>query len=69
LGNKSIEMAYSLQDSATNHELATGSAVLVTFDYRAQKTIPIPGNWRKAIIEFENLQLPTGKTYDNTPKN
>ena len=69
LGNKSIEMAYSLQDTANDLELATGSAVLVTFDYNAQKTIPIPGNWRKAIIEFENLHLSTGKTHDNSPKN
>lgn len=56
LGNKSIEMAYSLQDSTGSQEMATGSAVLVAFDYHAQKTIPIPDDWRKNILEFENLQ-------------
>jgi acyl-CoA thioester hydrolase len=60
LGNKSIEMVYSLQDSTTSLELATGSAVLVTYDYHAQKTIPIPDRWRKTIREFENLQSSTG---------
>jgi acyl-CoA thioester hydrolase len=60
LGNKSFEMAYSLQDSTSEQELATGSATLVTFDYDAQTTIPIPDNWRAAIIEFENFQSTTG---------
>jgi acyl-CoA thioester hydrolase len=57
LGDKSFDMAYSLQDSTGGHELATGRATLVTFDYKAQKTISIPGEWRKAIIDFENLEL------------
>ncbi len=57
LGNKSIEMIYSLQDSTSLEELATGFAVLVTYDYHAQKTIPIPDNCRKTISEFENLQF------------
>jgi len=61
LGNKSFEMVYSLQDAARGQELATGSAILVTFDYHAQQSIPIPENWRKAIIEFENHNLQTGK--------
>ena len=56
LGVKSFDMAYSLQDSAGGQELATCSAVLVTFDYHTQKTIPIPVEWRKAILEFEDLQ-------------
>lgn len=56
LGDKSFEMAYSLQDATGGHALATGRATLVTFDYSAHKTISIPDEWRKAIIDFENLE-------------
>jgi acyl-CoA thioester hydrolase len=55
LGNKSFDMVYSLQDTANGKEIATGSAVLVTYDYRTQTTIPIPDHWRKSITEFEGL--------------
>jgi acyl-CoA thioester hydrolase len=58
LGNKSMEMAYSLQEATSDLEFAAGSAILVAFDYHANKSIPIPENWRKTIIEFENLQPP-----------
>jgi acyl-CoA thioester hydrolase len=55
LGNKSMTMEYRMFDAATNTELATGSTVLVTFDYRGQKTIPIPDVWREKISAFEHL--------------
>jgi acyl-CoA thioesterase FadM len=35
--------------------LASGSTVLVAYDYRAERTIPIPDDWRQAIASFENL--------------
>jgi len=46
---------YTLMDAATNKELATGSAVLVGYDYRTNETIPIPEEWREKITVFENL--------------
>jgi acyl-CoA thioester hydrolase len=55
LGNKSMTMEYQMSDAATNTVLATGSTVFVTFDYRAEKTIPIPENWREKISKFEEL--------------
>ena len=61
LGNKSFEMAYSLQETISGQELATGSAILVAFDYHAQQSIPIPEKWRKAMLTFENGNLQTGK--------
>ncbi len=53
LGNKSIRMEYRLFEPATDTELATGSCVLVTYDYRTQQTIPIPEVWREKISAFE----------------
>ncbi|MDP3186816.1 MAG: thioesterase family protein [Anaerolineales bacterium] len=55
LGNKSMTAEYTLMDAASNKELATGSAVLVGYDYRTSETIPIPEEWREKIAVFENL--------------
>ncbi len=57
LGNKSLDMEYSLQDSDTGREMANGSSVLVAYDYRSQQTIPIPDDWRLKIATFEGLEL------------
>lgn len=55
LGNKSMSVEYRMFDGATGSQLASGSTVLVTFDYHSQVTIPIPENWRKQISAFEGL--------------
>ncbi|NOY99147.1 MAG: acyl-CoA thioesterase, partial [Chloroflexi bacterium] len=57
LGNKSMDMAYRMIDAATDAELAAGSTVLVTYDYRTEKTIPIPDDWRQKIARFEGLKV------------
>jgi acyl-CoA thioester hydrolase len=59
IGNKSMEMHYSLQDTANGKELAHGSTVLVTYDYRQDKSIPVPTAWRETILRFEGLSLKT----------
>lgn len=55
LGNKSLDMEYRLEDQDTGAELASGSTVLVAYDYRTGRTISIPENWRRTIAAFENL--------------
>lgn len=55
LGNKSLTMEYCLQEVESGQELALGSTVLVTYDYRQTITIPIPDGWRAAIQEFEGF--------------
>lgn len=55
LGNKSLTMEYNLENLETGEELASGATVLVTYDYRAGATIPIPAAWRAAIAAFESL--------------
>jgi acyl-CoA thioester hydrolase len=57
LGNKSLTMQYLLEDAATGQELATGSTVLVTYDYRSGETISLPDAWRTTIAGFEGLNL------------
>jgi len=56
LGNKSLNMEYRMFDGVTGNDLATGSTVLVTFDYRKQVTISIPDVWREQISAFEGLE-------------
>ena len=55
LGGKSFDMDYSLQDAATGQEFATGSAVLVAYDYRTRETVLIPQDWREIITQFEGI--------------
>jgi acyl-CoA thioester hydrolase len=58
LGNKSIEMVYSLRNPQTRQEYASGSTVLVAYDYHSRLTIPIPDNWRTVIQDYEGLGNP-----------
>ncbi len=55
LGNKSFPMQYRLEDAESGALLATGESIQVCFDYRHQRTIPIPPTWRQAIAAFEGL--------------
>ncbi len=55
IGNKSMIVKQVVVDAKTGVEMAKGEVVMVTFDYRAKKTIPVPDKWRKKISEFENI--------------
>ncbi len=55
LGNKSMTSEYRIIDGATGEELATGSSVLVAYNYHTGETMPIPQAWRELIMEFEGL--------------
>lgn len=65
LGNKSFSMEYSLEDTGTGQELATGSTVLVAFDYLSGQTIPIPPAWREIITAFEGPALSDGSSAEH----
>jgi len=57
LGNKSMTWEQNIVDADTDKELAKGEVVMVTYDYRAEKTISIPQEWREKIVVFEKLSL------------
>ena len=57
LGNKSMTWAQNIVDAKTGNKLATGEVVMVTYNYREERTIPIPDDWRRKIIEFEGLNV------------
>ena len=56
-GTKSMTWEQNVVDTNTGKELAKGEVILVTYDYKGEKTIPIPQEWRQKIIEFEGLTL------------
>ena len=55
LGTKSMTWAQNIVDVKTGKELATGEVVLVTYDYKEEKTINIPHEWREKVTRFEAL--------------
>jgi acyl-CoA thioester hydrolase len=57
LGNKSMTWEQNVVDVESGKELARGEVVVVAYDYRQEKTIPIPNEWREKITEFEGLQV------------
>ncbi len=57
LGNKSMTWEQNIIDMETGRELASGEVVMVTYDYRTEKTISIPHEWRDKISEFEGLKI------------
>ena len=55
IGNKSLTMEQWVIDCETGEALAEGTVILVTFDYREHRTIPVPDEWREKITSFEGL--------------
>ncbi len=55
LGNKSMKVEQAIFQPTTGDRLASGQVVLVAFDYRLNKTIPLPENMRQRIAQFENI--------------
>jgi acyl-CoA thioester hydrolase len=57
MGNKSMTWEQNIVDTEFGRELAKGEVVVVAYDYKKEKTIPIPQEWREKIIQFEGLKV------------
>jgi acyl-CoA thioester hydrolase len=55
LGNKSMDSEYCLEDARDASLFATGTSVLVAYDYHNRRSVPIPEEWRQAIRQFEGM--------------
>ena len=53
IGNKSFILVQRIVETATNKVKCFCKTVMVGFDFKTQATIPISGEWRKAISEYE----------------
>jgi acyl-CoA thioester hydrolase len=65
IGNKSFDMEYRLVkiDDGKEILLADGITVMVAFDYGSKLSIPIPDEWKKVMVNYEE-ELETGKQPD-----
>ena len=57
LGNKSMTWEQKIVDVESDKEIAKGEVIMVTYDYRAEKTILIPQEWREKISTFERISV------------
>ena len=55
LGNKSMTSEYRLEDARDASIFATGSSVLVAYDYHSNRSVAIPDEWRLAIRQYEGM--------------
>ena len=55
LGHKSLDSEYCIEDTRDAGVLATATSVLVAYDYRKNRSVPIPEAWRKAMMLFEGM--------------
>lgn len=62
LGESSIPIEYELR---TNGETAaTGSVVLLSYDRENREPVPIPDQWRSAIVKYEGHKKGHGQPVD-----
>ena len=52
-GSKSFRMEYQLLNAATRKRVAEGYTVQVMYDYERGVTIPVPEEFKKKVLEFE----------------
>lgn len=57
LGNKSMTWEQNIVDADAGRALAKGEVVVVAYDYKEEKTISIPDEWRERISAFESLEV------------
>jgi acyl-CoA thioester hydrolase len=55
IGNKSMTVEQCVMEAGSGRIMASGTVILVSFDYGEMKTIPVPENWRKAVSKFEGF--------------
>lgn len=55
IGNKSMTSEYRLEGARDDSIFATGTSVLVAYDYHLKHSVAIPEEWRKTIMQFEGL--------------
>ena len=53
IGNKSLTMEHQLVEEFSGEVLSTCTVVLVCFDFKTQKSIPLPEAWKKQIMIYE----------------
>lgn len=56
IGTKSVELQYAIvreNEDGTKTLITVGSTVMVTFDYKTQKSIPVPDYIKERLLAYE----------------
>jgi len=53
LGHKSLTLAFQINDREGDQVFARGKSIMVAYDHAAEKSIPVPEDWRRKIAQFE----------------
>jgi acyl-CoA thioester hydrolase len=53
LGNKSLTIEQTVVHAESGQQFASGTVVMVTYDYHSDRSIPIPDDWREKISAYE----------------
>jgi acyl-CoA thioester hydrolase len=56
IGNKSMTWEQCIVDAETGKELSKAEVIIVTYDYKTEKTISVPQEWREKFSQFEGLR-------------
>ena len=56
MGKKSFQTEYLVENEETGETKARADIVMVTFDYRLNKSVPIWPEWRQKIAAFEGIE-------------
>ncbi len=56
IGNKSMTSEYRIEDARDGTEFASGTCVMVAYDYHKRRSVPIPREWRTVIQQFEGME-------------
>ena len=55
IGNKSFHLEQDVIDTNTQEVKSRCLSVMVLYDLERQQTIPLPDEWRRAIIDYKGL--------------
>ncbi len=57
IGNKSLDFEYQIEDADSGKVLFTAKTIMVAYSYHTLSTIRVSDEWRKAIAEFEEMDI------------
>jgi acyl-CoA thioester hydrolase len=57
VGRTSIAMSHRLAAAESGRDLARAASVLVTYDYEQARPMPVPDQWRSALVAHEGHAL------------
>ena len=63
IGTKSFTLAQRVIDLDTQEVKCVGTSIMVTYDLKAQESIPLREEWIKAICEYEGKDVRKEKKY------